>query len=151
MASENSFNALQSNTVAFGINSLLVSQTVNLSRNTFNKKIQKSKILNIKFQSIRNKKPELHTLLDTEHLGVICGKKSWLTPDISNNEIIPQDLGYTMFRQDRIGPIGGAVLILVKNDIIAFEQKQFQTDCEIVWIKVVLIGSTPLYSRTSMA
>ena len=56
-----------------------------------------------------------------------------------------------MFRQDRIGPIGGAVLILVKNDIIAFEQKQFQTDCEIVWIKVVLIGSTPLYSRTSMA
>ena len=100
---------------------------------------------------MRNKKPELHTLLDTEHLGVICGKKSWLTPDISKNEIIPQDLGYTMFRQDRIGSIGGAVLILVKNDITAFEQQQFQTDCEIVWIKIELVGSRLLYSRISMA
>ena len=54
---------------------------------------------------------------------MVCGTESWLTPDISNSEIIPLDLGYTMFRQDRTGNIGGGVLILVKNDITASEQK----------------------------
>ena len=50
-----------------------------------------------------------------------------------------------MFRQDRTGNIGRGVLILVKNDIIASEQKQFQTDCEILWVKIELVGARPLH------
>ena len=36
-------------------------------------------------------------------------------------------------------------LILVKNDIIASEQKQFQTDWEILWVKIELVGTRPLH------
>ena len=50
-----------------------------------------------------------------------------------------------MFRQDRTGNIGGGVLILAKNDIIASEQKQFQTDGEILWVKIELVGTRPLH------
>ena len=50
-----------------------------------------------------------------------------------------------MFRQDKIGNIGGGVVILAKDDIIASEQKQFQTDCEILWIKIKLVGTRPLH------
>ena len=50
-----------------------------------------------------------------------------------------------MLRQDRTGNIGGGVLILVKNDIIASEQKQFQTDCAILWVKIELVGTRPLH------
>ena len=50
-----------------------------------------------------------------------------------------------MFRQDKIGNIGGGVVILAKDDIIASEQKQFQTDCEILWIKIELVGTRPLH------
>ena len=114
-------------------------------RGTTNRKFPKLKVMNINFQSVRNKKPELHTLLDTERPDVVCGTESWLTSDISNSEILPPDLGYTMFRQDRIGNIGGGVVILVKDDIIASEQKQFQTDCEILWIKIELVGTRPLH------
>ena len=120
--SENSFDALHSDSVASSINSPLASPSPNTQPTTTNKKFPKLKILNINFQSVRNKKAELHTLLDTECPDVVCGTESWLTPDISNSEIIPPDLGYTMFRQDRTGNIGGGVLILVKNDIIASEK-----------------------------
>ena len=48
-----------------------------------------------------------------------------------------------MFRQDRIGNIGGGVLILVKDDIIASEQKQFQTDFVIFGLE--LVGTRPLH------
>ena len=58
-------------------------------------------------RTIEHYYPELHTLLDTERPDVVCGTESWLTPDISNSEILPPDLGYTMLRQDRIGNIGG--------------------------------------------
>ena len=34
---------------------------------------------------------------------------------------------------------------MVKSDIIAYEQKEFKTDCEIVWIKIELEGTRPLF------
>ena len=35
---------------------------------------------------------------------------------------------------------------MVKGDIIASEQKEFKTDCEIVWIKIELVQVPYLYS-----
>ena len=140
-----SCDVLQSDSTASSMSSSLSSPSPNTQTNTTNRKFPKLKVLNINFQSVRNKKPELHTLLDTERPDVVCGTESWLTPDISNSEILPPDLGYTMFRQDRKGNIGGGVVILVKDDIIASEQKQFQTDCEILWIKIELVGTRHLH------
>ena len=72
------------------INSPLASPTQNPQRNNTYRKFPKFKVLNINFQSVRNKNAELHTLLDFEHPDIVCGTESWLTPDISDSEIIPQ-------------------------------------------------------------
>ena len=40
---------------------------------------------------------------------------------------------------------GGGVFILVKDTIIATKQKQLKTDCEIIWVKLDVVASKPLY------
>ena len=64
------------------------------------KRPQQLKILNINFQSIVNKIPEFHYLLDTEKPDVAIGTESWLSPDIMDNEIFPRDC--TPFKADRM-------------------------------------------------
>ena len=95
------------------------------------------------FQSVRNKIPEFHTMLDIEQPDIVVGTESWLTPDILDSEIVPTNLEYAMFREDRTSNTGGGVFILVKNDIIATKQEKFQTDCEIVGVKIELVGTNP--------
>ena len=34
---------------------------------------------------------------------------------------------------------------MVKGDIIASEQKELKADCEIVWIKIELVGTRPSF------
>ena len=68
-----------------------------------------------------------------------------MTPNISSSEFLPTDLGYSAFREDRISSVGGGVFILVKNSIIASEQKQFKTDCGVLWVKIEMVGSKPLF------
>ena len=49
-----------------------------------------------------------------------------------------------MFRRDR-GSRGGGVFILVRNLYIANRVQEWETDCEILWIKLQLAGSVPLH------
>ena len=58
----------------------------------------------------------------------------------------PGSLGYTMFRQDR-GSRGGGVFILVRDTrmYIANRLQEWETNCEILWIKLQLAGSVPLH------
>ena len=37
------------------------------------------------------------------------------------------------------------VFIMVKCDIIIFKQKEYKTDCEIVWVKIELVGTKYLF------
>ena len=39
----------------------------------------------------------------------------------------------------------GGVFILVRNSLICTEQPQFQTNCEILWVKVEITGNRPLF------
>ena len=48
-----------------------------------------------------------------------------------------------MFRRDR-GSRGGGVFILERNLYIANRVQEWETDCEILWIKLQLAGSVPL-------
>ena len=51
-----------------------------------------------------------------------------------------------MFRRDRKpGTKGGGVLLLIRDSIICSEQPQFQTNCEVLWVKLELKGRKPLY------
>lgn len=103
------------------------------------------KILNINFQSIVNKVPEFHCLIDTEKPDVIIGTESWLSPDIKDNEIFPSD--YTPYRADRLTKTtrSGGVFVLVSNSLVCSEQPQFRSECEIIWVKLEIVGSQPLY------
>ena len=41
-------------------------------------------------QSIKNKKAEIHTVIESAKPDIILGNESWLTPDIRNSEIFPE-------------------------------------------------------------
>ena len=49
------------------------------------------RILIIICQSIKNKKPELQTIVDTAKADIILECEYWLFPDIANSEIFPED------------------------------------------------------------
>ena len=137
-ASENSFNALRSDSFSSSIDTPLTSPNQTSHTNSPKKKFPKFKLLNINFQSVRNKIPEFHTNLDIKQPDIVAGTESWLTPAILDSEIVPTNIEYAMFREDRTGSTGGAVFILLK-------MTSFQTDCEIVWVKIELVGTKPLY------
>ena len=75
---------------------------------------------------------------------VLVGTESWLTSDIQNSEIIPPDLGYSIFRKDRMSSVGGGYF-LVKDTIIASEMRHFKTNYGVLWIKLELVGRKPLF------
>lgn len=53
------------------------------------------------------------------------GNESWLTPDIGNNEIFPDN--YNAFRKDRItNSRGSEVFQAVKKDIIIMQRADFK-------------------------
>lgn len=71
--------------------------------------------------------------------------RPWPTLNHLDREFFPKALGYTPFREDRVADTaGGGVFILVKDTIIATEQKQPETDCEIIWIKLDIVAAKPL-------
>ena len=92
-----------------------------------------------------NKVPEFHYLIDSEKPDVVIGTESWLSPDISDIEIFPP--WYTPFRADRKSKTtrSGGVFILFRENLIFAEQANLQTDCELLWVKLEIVGSHPLY------
>ena len=58
-------------------------------------------------QSVKNKKAELHTIIDSAKPDIILGNESWLTPDIKNSEIFPDS--FDAIRKDRVGDAHGDV------------------------------------------
>ena len=104
----------------------------------------KLKILNLNCQSIVNKVQEFWALVETEKPDIVVGTESWLHPGISDSEVFPP--GYTSFRMDRkSGQRGGGVFILVHENFICTEQPEFSSDCELLWVRLQVAGSHPLY------
>ena len=59
------------------------------------------KVLNINFQSIKNKKEELWNLVDTSDPDIIFGTETWLNNNITSSEIFPSDMNYYVVRKER--------------------------------------------------
>ena len=66
---------------------------------TVNPSIDKLQVVNINFQSIMNKKVALHEFIFTYKPHIIVGTKTWLSPDISNNEVISAEWNYNIYRK----------------------------------------------------
>ena len=143
--SENGFSALDSEMTSSSIGSPLSGNARTTPPKSKPQKFPKLTVLNINFQSVRNKIPDFHALISSEQPDIIIATESWLTPDILSSEIVPANLGYSIFREDRTSSSGGGVFIMVKGDIIVTEQKEYKTDCEIVWVKIEIVGTRPLF------
>ena len=88
-------------------------------------------------RSTINKKNELNIMVEDSDPHINGITESWANTDITDAE-----LGltvYKLFRRDRIGRMGGAVILYVKESIQAFEIKlEMEADCDIaVWCKIV--------------
>ena len=102
--------------------------------------------------SIREHKSEFTAALDYVKPGLICATESWLKGvkpgkepaenAIKTSEIFPSD--FIIHRNDRMS-CGGGVFTGVRKSLIADEQTQLVTDCEIEWTKVKMKNNKDLY------
>jgi len=101
------------------------------------------RILNINFQSIKMKQCRLSNILDSVKPDIVIGTETWLEPNIKNSEIFPA--GYKIHRKDRTKSGGGGVLLAIKNELNSEEVPDLDSDCEIIWSKIRLVGTGTLY------
>ena len=94
-------------------------------------------------RSIKNKKAEIHTLIDSAKPDIILGNESWLTPDIKKSEIFPDS--FDAIRKDRVGDAHGGVFIAFRRDLLCTETPELDTKCEVILCKLNIIGCRTLF------
>jgi exonuclease III len=103
------------------------------------KKYNNIKVLNINFQSIKNKKEELWNLVDTSDPDIIFGTETWLNNNITNSEIFTSDMNYDVVRKDQEDGYGGVLIAFKKNFI--FEAITVKQNVECQFLKIQLSKS----------
>ena len=98
--------------------------------------------VNFNFQPIKTKQGQLYNLLDSTKPDIIFGTETWLDPSIKDSHIFPP--GYNIFRNES-NLNGGGVYIAVRDNLISSPVPALQTDCEIVWCKLEIIGHKAIY------
>lgn len=105
---------------------------------------RKLSLLNINCQSVANKKDQPVMLRNNTKPDIVVGTESWLRPDIiKDNEIFPPN--WTIYRCDRKTSKGGGVFIAISNCIWSQRQYDLETDCEMIWVKLCVVGCKDLY------
>ena len=84
-------------------------------RNPVNPDLSMLRTLTINFQSIKNKVPDLHALIDSAQPHVIIGTETWLTKDMHSPDFFPNE--YEVYRRDRPNDPDGGVLIAVNQTL----------------------------------
>lgn len=105
------------------------------------------KVLNINFQSIKNKKPELDEILSSVTPDIILGTETWLNTETSSYEYFPSD-DYTVYRKDRPpnekNQSYGGVLIAISKNLLSEEIITLQTNSESVWAEINMSNARKL-------
>lgn len=97
------------------------------------------KILLILLVIVGNKIPDFTSLQDSSRVSVIIGTESRLKPDISTSEIFNDT--WNVFRKNRNEVAVGGVFASIKKNTISTKLVT-ETDCEVVWYKMSLLGKT---------
>ena len=91
------------------------------------------RIVNLNCKSLKNKKAEFVSLIDSTKPDIITGTESWLSHSISDIEYFPDK--FNVYRNDRSeDQRGGWVFVAVNSDLISEDEFELETDCEIIWI-----------------
>ena len=99
------------------------------------------KVFHINFQSLREKKLQFFSFVELNKPDIIVGTETWLTKKMFDSEFFPPELGFTVYRRDRIGQKGDGVIILVRSALSSEEKSEFNSDCENLWVQLNLVGS----------
>ena len=102
------------------------------------------KILNMNFQSLKNKKPDLLEIIDSVKPDIFMGTETWLDSNIFSYDYCPSN-SYNVYRHDIPPNIedqshGGAI----KKDFVSSEITELKTNCEIIWADINIAGSKNL-------
>ena len=73
---------------------------------------------------------------------IMCETK--LNKKVKSSEFLPKNYVANCFRRDR-DDHGGGVLIALKSHIVVDEVEILDINCEVVWDKVTLANSSPMY------
>ena len=101
------------------------------------------RIININCQSIGNKHGQFEHLLDSTKADIVFGTESWLNNNIKDHEVFPD--GYAVYRKDRKAGRGRGVFVAVKEDLVSSHMVEFDTECEIIWVKLSITSCRNLY------
>jgi hypothetical protein len=112
------------------------------SRQSKNKML---KILNINFQSLKTKQGEIRNLISNVNPDIIFGTKTWIDSSVKDAQILPG--GFNIYRNDR-NLNGGGALLAVKDTLLTSAVPELQTNCEIVWCKLEIVGHKSVYLST---
>ena len=105
--------------------------------------VQSKKHAPLRILNVNKGKPgQVRNLIDNTNQDIIFGTETWIDSNIKDSQIFPP--GFQIFRKDR-NCSGGGVLIAIKDIFIATSVPELQTDCEIVWCKLELMGHKAIY------
>jgi exonuclease III len=100
------------------------------------------RILNVNCQSIKKKREKIENMIESTNPDIIFVTETWLDDNINDNEFFPNN--FRLWRNDRSSS-GGGVLIAVKDTYISTEVPELETECEIKWVKIEIVGRKDLY------
>ena len=81
-------------------------------------------------------------MLDSIKPDIIFGTETWIDNNIKDSQIFTPE--YNIYRNDR-NLNGGGVLLAVRDNLISSPVPELQTDCEIIWCKLELVGYKAIY------
>lgn len=80
-------------------------------------------MLSLSFTNIRSILPKrdlVGSLIDDTNSDILAFTETWLHPDVNDNEIIPDNNSYNIYRNDRVDRRGGGVLLAVKKTLSSY-------------------------------
>lgn len=102
--------------------------------------------LSVVYTNIRSLLPKRDTLcsfLDDSDPDILVLTETWLNPDICDNEILPDNNLYKIYRNDRIDRRGGGVLVAIKKTLQSYCIDN-TSSLEIVWAAFPMSSGTIL-------
>lgn len=77
------------------------------------------------------------SLIDDTNSDLLAFTETWLHPDVNDNEIIPDNNSYNIYRNDRVDRRGGGVLLAVKKTLTSYLINS-NSALEIVWVVIAV-------------
>ena len=119
------------------------------SNTTYDKEPGTVRFMTMNCMSLRreNRWTALNSIINTYHPDIVHLTETHLDNSISSSEVLQGNDEYVTCRKDRNGH-GGGVMIMTHRKFISTHEPTLDSDCEIVWNKIALTGSHPLYTAS---